>query len=91
MRDGFILALVQLKRCLSQRLPLAGRAGPGDMRRVGKLRFDLTDGADRGGDGAAVVVVIKMVEQASVLAHKRDLCGAGARIDAELAVALVGR
>ena len=59
------------------------------MRGFRQLFLNFTDGADGGGNGASIVVVIEAVEQASVLTHQSHLGSGGTGVDSQVTIAAV--
>ena len=89
MGNGFHFSLVQHQRRFDQRFAVSGGTGPGDAGFVGQMAVDLLDGADGGRQRAAVVIIVKRVEQGAVLAHQRRFGGGGAGVDAQITVAFI--
>ena len=91
MGNGLNLSLVQLQGGLDQGFTVSGRAGAGDVRVLWHFFVNFLHGADGGGQGAAVVVAVKGVQELAVLIHESHLCGRASGIDAEIAVAVAVR
>ena len=89
--DGLDLALVQQEGRLEQGLAVAGRAAADDPGVRGQKAADLRHGGDGRQQGAAVIIAVEGIEQASVLADQGQLGGRGAGVDPQEAVSVVVR
>ena len=87
MSDGLHLSLVQTEGGFQQGLAVACGTASDDMGRVGEVLFQILHGPHGGLDGAALVVGVEGIQKLPLAADQRQLCGGGAGVDAQKAVA----
>ena len=89
--DRLHLTLVEGEGRLEQRLAIARGAGADDLRARRERVAQRADTALGGLDGVSAVAGVERIEQLAALADKGELRRGGARVDAEEALAAVGR
>ena len=91
MGNGFHLPLVQAEGGFEQTLAIARGAGADDLRARRERVAQRADTALGGLDGVSAVAGVERIEQLAALADEGELRRGGARVDAEEALAAVGR
>ena len=81
--NSLYFAFIQHKGGLDQCFAVAGGAGVYDLHTFRKQLINILDGADCGSQRIPVIVMVERVEECSVFAYQRSLCGRGTGVDPE--------
>ncbi len=89
VRHCFDLALIQKEGRLNKRFAVAGGAGVDDIYAFRQLAVDVFNGVYGSAQGVSVIIVVKRVQEGSVVAYQSGFCRGGAGVYPKECVPLV--